>query len=216
MPELAPHTPALVCFDLGRVLIRIADNWRDACQAAGVAPPPQLDEPTTLAQLHEIMEQAGVGNLDAEDTFRRIATITPFSPDEVRLISANWLRGPFPGTGELLVEVSATNLHTACLSNTNDHHWQLILTRSDPNYLPLEQLDYRFASHLVGHAKPNPEIYACVEQITGIDPRAIIFFDDTPEHCQAARARGWQAQLIERNSNPIAQMCNHLRTAGVL
>ena len=44
--------PLLACFDLGRVLIGLCDNWQHGCRLAGVPVPPDLDE-AQRAALHQ-------------------------------------------------------------------------------------------------------------------------------------------------------------------
>ena len=82
--------------------------------------------------------------------------------------------------------------------------------------MPLEKLDHRFASHLIGLRKPDDRIYAHVEQATGATPGRIVFFDDVEENVAAAARRGWRAHRISIDSDPIAQVRQHLRAAGVL
>lgn len=41
--------------------------------------------------------------------------------------------------------------------------------------------------------KPQPEIYALVEQRLGLPGAALCFFDDAAANCAGARAAGWQA-----------------------
>ena len=47
----------------------------------------------------------------------------------------------------------------------------------------------------LGHAKPAPGFYAEIEARTGFAPGDIFFIDDKPENVEAARARGWRAQV---------------------
>lgn len=47
-------------------------------------------------------------------------------------------------------------------------------------------------------AKPDAAIYAALERRYALDPSATLFLDDSAANVAAARARGWQAELIER------------------
>ena len=47
----------------------------------------------------------------------------------------------------------------------------------------------------LGHAKPAPGFYAEIEARTGFAPGDIFFIDDKAENVEAARARGWRAQV---------------------
>lgn len=41
--------------------------------------------------------------------------------------------------------------------------------------------------------KPDPEIYAAAEQLTGCSGPDLVFIDDKQENAAAAAARGWRA-----------------------
>jgi len=127
-----------------------------------------------------------------------------------------YLRGTYPGIDGLLDELSSAGIRTACLSNTSDLHWQMMLAPAGPNALPLGRLDYRFASHLVRLRKPDAAIYAHVERETGVAPRNIVFFDDVEENVDAARRRGWRVCRIDpAPDDPIPQVRRFLKTLGV-
>jgi putative hydrolase of the HAD superfamily len=54
--------------------------------------------------------------------------------------------------------------------------------------------DWFFSSEL-SMAKPDPEIYEAATAKLGIEPSAVIFFDDRQVNVEAARAAGWRAEL---------------------
>ena len=54
--------------------------------------------------------------------------------------------------------------------------------------------DWFFSSEL-SMAKPDPGIYEAVTAKLGIQPSAVIFFDDRQVNVEAARAAGWRAEL---------------------
>ena len=45
--------------------------------------------------------------------------------------------------------------------------------------------------------KPDPEIYAALEQDSGLAPETLLFVDDLSENIAAAAARGWQVHLFD-------------------
>jgi 2-haloacid dehalogenase len=47
----------------------------------------------------------------------------------------------------------------------------------------------------VGVMKPELAIYRHHEKAFGLDPAAILFFDDSPANVEGARAAGWNAEL---------------------
>jgi HAD superfamily hydrolase (TIGR01509 family) len=52
-------------------------------------------------------------------------------------------------------------------------------------------------SYEVGGLKPQPEIYAAVETLTGRRGADLIYLDDRPENIHAGAARGWRTILHE-------------------
>jgi putative hydrolase of the HAD superfamily len=54
--------------------------------------------------------------------------------------------------------------------------------------------DWFFSSELT-MAKPDPAIYEAVTAKLGVEPGAVVFFDDRQVNVEAARAAGWRAEL---------------------
>lgn len=186
----------LVCFDLGRVLVRIADDWRHACEIAGVAWPDVTADPTAPLRLHEIVCASEVGKMDIDEFTQRAGTIFGMSPEHVRKLCDHYLIEPYPGGEELIDELNARGIATACLTNTNANHWRIMLDESERAHLPLRKMTYQFASHLVGHRKPDAGIFEYAERESGLRDEQIAFFDDVLENIDAARARGWRAHQV--------------------
>jgi putative hydrolase of the HAD superfamily len=80
------------------------------------------------------------------------------------------------------------------LSNTCDPHWQQLL---GSRYAILPG---RFApivlSHEEGCVKPEADIYARATARAGVPAERIFFCDDVPEHVEAARRAGWDAEVF--------------------
>jgi putative hydrolase of the HAD superfamily len=60
--------------------------------------------------------------------------------------------------------------------------------------------DWFFSSELsmaneLSMAKPDPRIYEAVTAKLGVQPSAVLFFDDRQVNVEAARAAGWRAEL---------------------
>jgi HAD superfamily hydrolase (TIGR01509 family) len=207
----------LVCFDLGRVLVRICDDWLHACAVAGVRPPSAGPDPAARARLHDLVCRVEVGNFDHEAFCREAGPVLGLSPRDVSSIWDAYTRGPYPGAVELLDDLRALGVRTACLSNTNHNHWRLMGDPASHTYFPFDRLNHTFASHLVRLRKPDPAIYAHVEQTIGVGGEAIVFFDDLPENVAAAAARGWNAYRVDPASdNPVPQTRKWLADQGVL
>ncbi len=59
--------------------------------------------------------------------------------------------------------------------------------------LPMDKVNYRFYSYMLGVEKPESKIYETVESVTGCKPENIFFVDDKQKNVDAALARGWNA-----------------------
>jgi HAD superfamily hydrolase (TIGR01509 family) len=208
----------LVIFDLGRVLIRLCDSWHHAAQLAGV--PIHVDlasfDDATRRAMEEINGRYDCGEIDVQGFAAAMAPHHKLTPAQVIRVLHHVLAGPYPGAVDLLDELSRAPVATACLSNVNDPHWTMMLDPSGPNFLPLDRLTHRFASHLIKSRKPLDAIYAHVERETGVPPQSILFFDDLQANVTAASRRGWNAVRIEVGTDPIQQARSHLRRFEVL
>ena len=205
----------LVVFDLGRVLIRICDDWKHACAVAEVTPPAGKLSPEALERVQAAVCASEVGDLDLHGFARATAPHFGITADDVIAISNIYLRGPYPGAAKLLDDIRAAGVATACLSNTNANHWRLMTDPSGLNSMPFDRLDFLFASHLVRMRKPEDRIYVHVERETGVEAGKIVFFDDVEENIAAAARRGWRAHRIAIDADPITQARAHLRAHGL-
>jgi len=112
-----------------------------------------------------------------------------------------WPRGLIPG-GYELVEALSTRVGVACLSNTNELHWN-----HQSGALRLANLfPTRYLSHELGMIKPDLEIYRHVVEDLDIDANSILFFDDNPLNVDAARAAGWHAERVQGPDAVRAQL----------
>ena len=68
---------------------------------------------------------------------------------------------------------------------------------ADRVYPFLTAFDQRFVSGALRMMKPDPAIYAAVEEGTGLSGAALLFADDRAENVAAAAARGWRAHLFD-------------------
>ena len=100
----------------------------------------------------------------------------------------SWLTGPMPGVTAMLDELRH-RFTLACLSNTNDIHWEMMLGKCGL----AEQLHRHYSSHLMGKLKPDPAIFAEVCGDFGFSPDEILFLDDGAENIEGARRFGMNA-----------------------
>lgn len=212
---MATQTSArLVCFDLGGVLVRLARGWDDACRRAGVELPHA--GAAAWAQHHELMLRYETGDVDEAGYCAAAPGIVGggIRAEAIVRVFDAWLLGMYPGAAELIDELRARGLKTACLSNTNARHWGT-LTRL-PEYAPLQRLDFRLASHELRVMKPNEQAYRRAEQATGFWGEQVLFFDDKLENVAAARAVNWKAELVDRADDAVPQIREQLAAHGLL
>jgi len=210
----------LVCFDLGGVLVRVRESLAAACAAAEVAVPKSVADPgharVFSSSFSALGQQAATGQIGMEDFFVETGRLTGLSLSDLKRVSRAWLAGSQPGVAELIDELADGEALTACLSNTHEHHWRVLTDADATEYAWVRRLDYRFASHLIGHIKPDARIYRHVEDETGINGGQILFFDDREENVAAARDLGWQATQIVAADEPVSQIRARLKSAGVI
>ncbi len=205
--------PALICFDLGRVLVRICDDWAHALSVAGLRPD-ERSPPDLSLKIHELE----AGAITPAQFARDAAPLVGRSEADLHAILDGWVLGAYPGAVQLLDEIAARGVPIACLSNTNARHWQIMAGwQADEDRL-WPRITHRFASHELRLRKPDAQIYAHVEKHVEqlAAPSSIVFFDDLPDNIAAANARGWGAHLVRSRVDPVAEMREVLRAAGVL
>ena len=211
-----PSDVRLVVFDLGRVLIRICDGWRHACDVAGVTGVREPDA-RAAAALHDLVCRVEVGDIEPEEFCRGAAAAMGVRPQDAAAAWEVYPRGTYPDAAALLDELEAAGVATACLSNTNAIHWALMTDPAGPCSFPFDRLTHAFASHLVRSRKPDAAIYAHVERAAGVAGDRIVFFDDVVENVDAARRRGWHAHHVDpRPDDPLPQVRSHLARHGIL
>lgn len=206
----------LICFDLGRVLLRLCDGWDEACRSAGIQAPGPEHAPTLIEQFYAAARRYEVGAARCEQFFPEIAGLTGLAEVQARAAWGAWTRSAYTGAQPLLERLRAVGLRLACLSNTNAHHWQILHDPASHCFFPMDRFDHCFASHLIGAAKPDSAIYEHVERETGFGPQEIVFFDDLLPNVTAAMARGWNAFQITADEDPPQQAMRRLVSLGVL
>lgn len=205
----------LIVFDLGGVMIRLAQGWEDACVCAGVTYRPFMMTPQLHARFEELEALISTGMISGEEYGVRAHTILDglYAPAEVQAIYQAIIREEFPGIYTLVHALHDAGLKTACLSNTCAPHWTDL---TDPRRYPaICSLQFQHASHLFGVAKPDTRIYRRFEETTGMTPAEILFFDDRRENIEAAHACGWHAVHITENP-PVAQIREALARHNIL
>ncbi len=128
-------------------------------------------------------------------------------PDEFLARFRRWVIAPFAESLELL-ETLRGRYTLACLSNTSEAHWDLIMR----DFGLGRCFDHAFASHLIGLTKPDRAVYQWVVRELDRPPAEFLFFDDVPENVEGARGAGMDARLVR---GP-AELRRELGRAGLL
>lgn len=213
-----------VVFDLGGVIIRIHHSWQQAAVAAGVhgtntfahdsTHNPMLD-PTRhrAAEFRGLVSAQQRGVLAHEDFCQGVSELTTglLSARDVARVHQSVIVGAYEGAEQLLRDLNARGVSTACLSNTNHQHWQYMQTM--PAFAAIQ---HRHASHLFQLEKPHQAIFSAFERATQARPVDILYFDDLAENIEAASQAGWRAMLIDSHGETVPQIRRALATHGVL
>ncbi|HTM43658.1 MAG TPA: HAD family phosphatase [Polyangiaceae bacterium] len=212
------HRHCVVCFDLGGVLVRICRSWAEAVTTAGLEAraPRDVHEAELIQRRRKLIDEHTTGALTNEGYYQAMSQAFGglYTAAEMEQIHRAWTLDLYPGATDLVAELNELpHVVTACLSNTNDAHWQRLV---GDEYAPICTLRHQLASHQLQVAKPHPEIYQRALGIFGVRPDDVIFFDDLAENVEAARQAGWHAEQVDPLADAAAQMRGHLRQYGVL
>jgi len=215
----------VVCFDLGGVLVRICRSWDQACEQIGLPyrSPGLLSTEAWRMRRKAVVDRYQLGGLSVEAYHEQLSLALEglYSAAEVERIHGAWTLEEYPGALALVRELNQLpGVTTACLSNTNAGHWRRLANEDGrAEYPSVLELEHRLASHLLGCAKPDAEIYARAQAVffgaRGGAPEQILFFDDLLENVEAARAQGWTAFQVDHEGDTVSQMRAHLARAGL-
>ena len=120
------------------------------------------------------------------------------SPHQFLDLFRVWPRGAIPGAADLL-ERLAGNYRLACLSNTNNIHYETLISR-DPLMRHFHSV---FLSHQTGYLKPEPEAFRHVISELGVQPDEVLFFDDNRHNITTALQLGFHAVHVKSLNDVI-------------
>ena len=115
------------------------------------------------------------------------------SPDEFLELFLAWPRGSIPGAADILSGLGR-NFTLACLSNTNEAHYENLI-RHEPLMTHFEE---QFLSYQTGLLKPDAAAFLHALDALAAKPEEILFFDDNPLNVDMANSLGIRA--IQVNS----------------
>jgi len=179
-------------FDLGKVLVDFDWSIASGKIAARCSRlPANFDTfPVTATLLWDYES----GRLTRPEFYAAIRNATGFGGDLAEF--SGYFADIFteiPGMIALQAELRQRGYKTYIFSNTND----LAIEHIRRNFPFFANFDGYIFSYEVKAMKPQPEIYAAMEIMTGRRGPDLIYLDDRPENIAAGAARGWRAILHE-------------------
>ncbi len=184
-------TAAAVVFDIGNVLISWnPERWYDG----------QIGPEARAAFFAEVpieaMNLAVDRGADLSAEVEALAARHPAWAREIRWWRDRWLELCAPAIPEsvrLLERLRRRGVPVYALTNFGVATFQI----ARGAYPFLDSFDRAFVSGQLRMLKPEPGIYAAVEEGTGHPPERLLFADDRPENVAAAAARGWRVHLFD-------------------
>lgn len=183
--------PRAVVFDIGRVLIEYdPERFYDA----------EIG-PDRRAALFDAVDLHGLNlRVDAgeplRETFAAAARDYPEFGSEIALWVDRWIdmaSPEIPHSVRLLKALKSKGIPLLALTNFGAETFAV----ARAHYPFLDLFDQHYVSAHLKHIKPDPGIYAALEQGSGFTPGELLFTDDTPENVGAARRRGWRVHLFQ-------------------
>jgi len=116
----------------------------------------------------------------------------PIAAEDFLRRFVSWDRGPLPGALELL-DALRSRFTLACMSNNNPLHWERL---KQPDIFGA-RFDHIFISYETGFMKPDSAAYEHVLASLECRPEEVLFFDDSPECVEGARAIGIRGYVVQ-------------------
>ncbi len=180
-----------VIFDIGNVLIEWQpERYYD--RTIGEARRRALFDAVDLHWMNE--------RIDRGEHFRDVIYATaeeyPEWRAEIRDWYDNWIELATPvieRSVRLLRALRTKGIPVYALTNFGVESYAYAQTQFDF----LKEFDVEYVSGQMQVTKPDPQIFARVEEDCGIPPAQLLFADDRDDNVAAAQARGWQVHLFE-------------------
>ena len=184
-------TPEAVIFDIGNVLT----TWHPEAfydRVIGEARRRALFAQVDLHGMNLLVD----GGARFRETVYDWADRHPDWQQEIRLWHDRWIELASPrieGAIRLQRALRAKGVPVFALTNFGDDSFEHALTQMDF----LADFDRLYVSGRMKVTKPDPRIYAMVEQDCGIAPDRLLFTDDRADNITAAARRGWRTHQFE-------------------
>jgi 2-haloacid dehalogenase len=182
--------PTVVVFDIGNVLL----EWHPERFFDSVIGEERRKAMFAQVDLHGMNDRVDSGE-NFTETVYGTADAFPAWRDEIRMWHDRWIEmaAPvIPHSLRLMKALQSKGVPVFSLTNFGIQSYNL----AAKHYPFLREFDRDFISGHLGIIKPDPAIYAALEDQSGIAPADLIFADDRADNIAAAAARGWKTHLF--------------------
>lgn len=186
------NKPAIVVFDLGKVLVDF--DFSIAARRIGTRSRKSPEEVQGLIEQSRHIIDFESGRLTRGQFYERVREATGFDGNlaEFGALFADIFTA-IPEMIELSAGLRRRRVPTWIFSNTND----LAIEHIRNNFPFFTDFDGHIFSYEVGAMKPGARIYEALEKLTGRRGADILYLDDRAENVAGGAARGWQSILHE-------------------
>lgn len=206
-PSLTPGSADVLLFDIGRVVLdidfgRVMRIWADhaGCKPADLA---------ARFVINDSFRHHETGQIDDAAFFQNLRHSLGIGISDAQFLEG-WnaiFAGEMPGIAPLLSRAAA-RMPLYAFSNTNPPHVEHF-SKTYPDVLGHFRQIYLSSS--IGLRKPEPAAFRHVVNAIGVPASRIVFFDDSAENIDGARASGLAAVHV-RSSDDVATA---LATLGI-
>lgn len=183
--------PKAVIFDIGNVLI----EWQPERYYEGKIGADRTKSLFAAVDLHAMNERVDQGE-NFTDVVTQTAQAHPDWQTELDLWHDRWIDIAAPAIDHsvrLMAALQERDVQVFSLTNFGIETYALAATK----YHFLRGFDRDFISGHMGVTKPDPRIYAMLEEQSGLQGDALLFTDDRAENIAQAHARGWQTHHFD-------------------
>lgn len=183
--------PRHIVFDIGRVLL----VWDPEIPYRRLIPDPQ-ERRRFLREIcsPEWNHKQDEGRPFAEGEDALIAQY-PEHEELIRAFHAHWpemVPDEMPETPAIMDALIAAGHDVTLLTNFSAETWPIAVEK----FPRLSAARGVTVSGFIGMAKPDPAIYDHHARMFDLDPRATLFFDDSPRNVAGAESAGWMARVF--------------------
>jgi len=201
------HNIKALLFDLGGVVIGI--DWEHVFESWAKHSPLSPDEMCRRFKMDNAYEQHERGELSEAGYFAHLRPLLEFEGNDEAF--RNGWNAVFVGEIEETVEVLRrlrSRIPLYLLSNSNPTHEAFWKGAHSDTIALFSKV---FVSSTLGHRKPERAAFDMVARETGIELKSMLFFDDTLENVEGARAAGLEAVLVTGPTDVTQALSRYLQ-----